>query len=649
MFQLKTDRAKLLKSVFIGFFILLISCSKQDDPQSPPTVLTLEASEVKLTSFTMSGEVSNEGFNAAKERGFVWSSTNPNPSVSDNKVVVGYGKGQYSYLFEKLTANTNYYIKAFATNDKGTSYGETKTIKTADYDLATLSTEIPKNITYTSAELGGNVLKDGGIEVTEKGLCLAINKTPTIEDIKIANGKGIGSFANVVIKLQEGSNYIVRAYAINGKGISYGNEQKFTTISYKAPTLTTRSAQNIFATYATLSGNISDNGGAELIEKGFCLSKNPNPNISDIKVKSSNSEVGDFAIVITELEPSSKYYVRAYAQNFKGISYGDEISFTTTQGTIPSVGTNDFQEITQTSVRAGVEISSNGGLDITEFGVCLSTNRNPSINDRKVILGTSNSPGKMDNIFGLSSNTTYYLRGYAINRIGIAYGPEKSFTTNNQIQNSINSGLVAFFPFNGNTNEVIGNGSNGTNVGAALTTDRFNSINKAYYFSASNCSPRIEYILNTSSITTSLTISIWVLKVGNGCYAPRILDFASNPIDGPGQLQMGYGYENSWGIGHQKSNRTDLNSPIFPIGQIKWTHLVYTNDGVSAKYYQDGTLLQTVSNGTGSPILAKFLTIGRMNHPAYDAFNGKLDDIGIWNRALTSEEVNFLFQNNYQP
>jgi hypothetical protein len=214
---------------------------------------------------------------------------------------------------------------------------------------------------------------------------------------------------------------------------------------------------------------------------------------------------------------------------------------------------------------------------------------------------------------------------------------------------TLNKGLVGWWRMMGNAKDGTPYANNGTVTGATLTTDRFGSVNKAYYFSASNCSPRIEYILNTSSITTNLTISVWVLKAGNGCYSPRILDFASNPIDGPGQLQMGYGYQNTWGIGHQKSNRTDINSPVFPIGQIKWSHLVYTNDGISARYYQDGTLLQTVSNGTGSPILARFLTIGRMNHPAYDAFDGKLDDIGIWNRVLSSEEVNFLFQNNFQP
>jgi len=60
-------------------------------------------------------------------------------------------------------------------------------------------------------------------------------------------------------------------------------------------------------------------------------------------------------------------------------------------------------------------------------------------------------------------------------------------------------------------------------------------------------------------------------------------------------------------------------------------------------FYQDGVLIKTISS-SGDPILAGNLAIGRMNHPAYDAFNGKIDDFGIWNRALTPCEVAGLYQ-----
>lgn len=639
-----------MKTVFklISIQLLLISCILIDKPESSPTVITLEASEVKLNSFVMTGEVSDEGFSAANERGFVWSQTNPNPSVSDNKVVVGYGKGQYSHLFEKLTVNTKYFIKAFATNNKGTSYGEVKSIITADYLLATVSTDLPKNITYTSAELGGNVLEDGGIAVTEKGLCLAINKTPTIDDIKITNAKGVGPFANIVVKLQEGSNYVVKAYAINGKGISYGNEQKFTTNAFKVPTVTTNNAQNIYATFATLYGNVSDNGGTDIIEKGFCLSKNSNPNITDLKVKASNLETGDYAILTTALDPMSKYFVKAYAQNLKGIAYGNEITFSTPEGNIPTVGTNDIQEITQTSVRAGVEIASNGGIDISEYGVCISKNRNPTIYDRKIILGTTNSLGKMDNISGLTSSTTYYLRGYAINKIGIAYGPERIFTTLNPFQINLRNGLSAFYTFNGNAFDRINN-YNGKIFGAIPDMDRFGNLNQAFRFNGSS-----DYIIvnqfNTSS--TSISISFWVYDIGQGKTSnsvnPRFISAESgggiavinNIVNEPQGLTF---VCNRGGATYFSNNQIAKNS---------WQHIVVTFDGNQCLFYINGILVKKEIASNPLPQNGGDLYIGKSGvkfEAIEDFFAGKLDDIGIWNRVLNPDEINYLFKNNYQP
>jgi uncharacterized coiled-coil DUF342 family protein len=213
---------------------------------------------------------------------------------------------------------------------------------------------------------------------------------------------------------------------------------------------------------------------------------------------------------------------------------------------------------------------------------------------------------------------------------------------------NLTSGLVAYYPFNGNVNDVSGKGNDGAVIGANLTSNRFGIPNSAYYFSSQNCSPRIEATVNTSSITSELSISIWVKQVGNGCIAPRILDFATAPVNGPGQLQWGFSYQNLWGLGHQKSNGTDMISKNYSTGPLVWTHLVYTNDGSTCKFYQDGKLLGTSPNGTGKPILARNLTIGRMNHPSFDAFNGNLDDLGIWNRALTPEEIKYLYENDFK-
>jgi hypothetical protein len=198
------------------------------------------------------------------------------------------------------------------------------------------------------------------------------------------------------------------------------------------------------------------------------------------------------------------------------------------------------------------------------------------------------------------------------------------------------NGLVGYWGFDGDAKDYSGNGNHGTVNGATLTTDRNGIANKAYYFSSSGCATRIDANVNTSTIQTGLTISIWVCKIGNGCYGPRLFEFWPGS-DGPGQAQ--WGWDNStikiW-MGSITSTGFSCGYGV-PVKSLnQWTNIVYTNDGVSGKFYQDGILVGTVAS-TGKPILAGNLAMGRMNHPAYDAFNGKLDDFGIWDRALTQQ------------
>jgi hypothetical protein len=211
-----------------------------------------------------------------------------------------------------------------------------------------------------------------------------------------------------------------------------------------------------------------------------------------------------------------------------------------------------------------------------------------------------------------------------------------------QIPNYVPSnGLVGWWPFNGNASDESGNGNNGTVNGAILTTDRFGVSGNAYYFSSIGCGTSIDVNVNTTSIQSGLTMSVWVMNVGTGCYGPRLLEFYGN--DGPGQAQWATDYnQNLYGIGSITSTGFGCAVSIPMSPNNVWSHLVYTNDGTIGKFYKNGQLISTMGS-TGNPILSSSGAFGRMNHPAYDAYNGKLDDIGIWNRALSSCEVADLY------
>jgi uncharacterized protein (TIGR02145 family) len=122
--------------------------------------------------------------------------------------------------------------------------------------------------------------------------------------------------------------YNVRAYAINEKGISYGNTQIFTTADYKLSTATTDSPKNIGYSTVEIVGSVTDEGGGTVSESGFVYSLITLPTINDNKVPLSKGK-GVLNLWINKLKSSTKYFVRSYAINEKGTAYGNEQSFTT--------------------------------------------------------------------------------------------------------------------------------------------------------------------------------------------------------------------------------------------------------------------------------------------------------------------------------
>jgi hypothetical protein len=202
------------------------------------------------------------------------------------------------------------------------------------------------------------------------------------------------------------------------------------------------------------------------------------------------------------------------------------------------------------------------------------------------------------------------------------------------------NGLIAWYPFNGNANDESGNGNNGTVIGANLTSDRFSIGNKAFTFSSANCATRIDADVKTNTIVSGLTISLWFKKTGQGCISPRVIEFWPGS-NGPGLVQLNWAQpEKVIRLGHILENK-NIYEFQFPAGDNlmnKWHHLVYTHNGLTGKLYFNSELMNTI-NVSGIPVLATDLAIGRMNHPAFDAFQGDIDDFGIWNRALTEEEI----------
>ena len=316
-----------------------------------PTVTTSSATNITTSSATIGGNVTSDGGATVTERGVCYSTSSSNPTTSNSKKSSGSGLGNFTVNLSNLSAGTKYYVRAYAINEVGTSYGPTISFTTEEptYSKPTVTTSSATYVTTSSATIGGNVTSDGGTTVTECGVCYSTSSsTPTTSNSKKTAGSGLGNFTVNLSNLSAGTKYYVRAYAINEVGTSYGSTISFTTEeepSYSKPAVTTSSATNVTTSSATIGGNVTSDGGTTVTERGVCYStSSSNPTTSNSK-KSSGSGLGNFTVNLSNLSAGTKYYVRAYAINEVGTSYGSTISFTTEQSSSTSNTENGHQYV----------------------------------------------------------------------------------------------------------------------------------------------------------------------------------------------------------------------------------------------------------------------------------------------------------------
>lgn len=303
-----------------------------------------------------------------------------------------------------------------------------------DVRIPTVTTKSPTGITTSSADCGGFVTSDGGASVTENGLCYSTNPNPTVADFAVTGGSGTGNFQCSMTGLNPATKYYVRAYAFNSAGIGYGNQVIFTTLSFAGiPTVKTAPMSNITEISAIGGGNVTDQGTSAVIARGLCWSTNPLPSISE-NYTEDGSGLGSYTSNIDGLIGNVIYYVRAYATNSLGTAYGSQISFkASSSGTVPTLSTDPVTEITKASAISGGKITSEGSSPVTGRGVCWNTTPNPVYSDSHTSDGTGTGIFT-SNLTGLIDTTTYYVRAYAMNLAGVAYGNEMTFTTTEPAQ-----------------------------------------------------------------------------------------------------------------------------------------------------------------------------------------------------------------------
>ena len=490
---------KKLTLFLVALTMILFSCKPEIEK---PTVATKSVGEITKTTATVSGDVTSDGGAEVSERGVCWN-TEGAPTILDSRTKDGTGIGSFTSNLSDLTPQTTYYVRTYATNEAGTAYGEEKTFTTladepeqpgdepeqpgdepeqpgdepeepgdepeqpgdepeqpGDEPEQPEKPEDPKglpvvitgevySIGLTYAYCDGEVISSGDAAVVARGVCWNTTGNPTFSDAYTTDGSNIGEFESKLENLVPNTQYYVRAYATSAKGTAYGEEVTFTTLAKLLPEVTTGEVTDITVSSANCGVEVTFDGNVTVTEKGICWSTSQNPTIED----NSTSKVyyngdynsGYYYAKMTDLEHNTTYYVRAYATNEVGTAYGEEVSFTTVEKLLPTVITGEVTNITAGSAKCSGEVASDGNGTVTAYGHCWSTKQNPTIEENDGTVGSGNIAVPFtSSMTDLEQNTTYYIRAYATNEIGTAYGEEVSFTTGKRNANGyeyVNLGL----------------------------------------------------------------------------------------------------------------------------------------------------------------------------------------------------------------
>ena len=279
------------------------------------------------------------------------------------------------------------------------------------------SVEVGQNTALLYAE----VVDDGDAVVTERGFCYG--KVGDAMDTLVCN-ENTETFSITLTDLAPITAYVCQAFARNEAGRGFSSEFRFTTESDTVPKVKTFEARDITCCSAVVNGQVLSSGSQEVVERGICYSIEPQPSVGNSCVV-GGSGVGPFECQLTGLSAETRYYYRAYAVCTHGVYYGYERSFFTE--VLPlEVLTGGVSDVTATRVKAEGKVTRDGGYEVTECGFCWGTEHEPTIEGFhiKVSVGL----GKFSGYFsGLERGRTHYVRAYAVNDEGIAYGHEVEF------------------------------------------------------------------------------------------------------------------------------------------------------------------------------------------------------------------------------
>lgn len=541
-------------------------------------------------------------------------------------------------------------------------------------DAPSVSCDQPVGITRTSAEVLGTIMSVGKTPITNHGHVWSETQSPewgvpgTYTDFK---ARGTGQFTSTIGTLKPGTIYYVRAYARNENGINYSKEEhKITTSNtFTAPGVRIGEVSNITPTSVRVTGKITNNGGADVVEYGHVISKTdptPDPDAPGAVKTTFKGEPanGDFTSNFTGLDPNSKYYVVAYAKNGSVSTPGRSpvVTFNTPEPiTEAKVSTSAATNVEYTTTTFNGSVTEYGSLQIIDHGFVFSrSNADPKLNvkgcDSKSLGNLPKSqPSFSTIIFGLSKGTSYFYRAYVKPEGGQPiYGSAvRIFVTKEDY-------LIYYWTFNNDFSDVTGNG-NHADGSSKRVADRFNNIDKAMDLSFGAI---YEAQTNRTYIAEDLTVSLWVkLSESNFSGNKKTIYGHSDGMCLTSPYWTGFflyfdpsrpeGSSNIlFYIGDSRGGFTNTVRGVFTKEDVSfnsWQQIVIVKSGSKWKFFLDGNLQLTDTFNTNFEGLGENGSKSYMGPPwagcneSFSNLNGQVDDVRRYNKAFSDADVKELY------
>ena len=473
----------------VSFFAILLSliafsaCEVDDKVELVagvlPKVTTLTPSQLSETSAVVGGTVTSGGGLEVRERGIVYS-TKQNPTISNLSNTIrpcGSGTGEFTLTLTSLQENTTYYIRAYATNDVGTAYGEEVSFTTKEQsstEPVVTETITVNGVSFKMVAVGGGTFTMGA--TSEQGSDAYSDESPThsvtLSDFAIGEtevtqelwkavmGSNPSYFSGTNLPVETVSWYDCQTfisklnnltgknfrlpteaeweYAARGgnksKGYKYAGSHTLGDVAWyygnsSSKTHPVKQKQANELGLYDMSGNVWEWCQDWYGSYGSSAQTNPTgPTSGYYRVIRGGSWISD----ARDCRVSSRGNTTpTNTYNFLGLrlALGAAIEL---EVALPTVTTSAVSQITETSAVAGGHVTSDGGASVTERGVVYGKSPNPTISNlNNTIRPCGSGMGEFTyNMTDLQPSTTYYVRAYATNDVGTAYGEEENFTTN---------------------------------------------------------------------------------------------------------------------------------------------------------------------------------------------------------------------------